>query len=95
MVHDRYDIIFCHPPDAGRSLNDRVAKLVAQKPPHKRCYARAPNRTRAPRAARTRRAARRAQVADRESKLAAAATTLYNLARAVAPKFTDDTPEWS
>ena len=41
------------------------------------------------------RAARRAQVADRESKLAAAATTLYNLARAVAPKFTDDTPEWS
>ena len=45
MVHDRYDIIFCHPP-AGRSLNDRVAKLVAQKPPHKRCYARAPNRTR-------------------------------------------------
>ena len=35
------------------------------------------------------------QVADRESKLAAAATTLYNLARAVAPKFTDDTPEWS
>ena len=44
VVHDRYDIIFCHPP-AGRSLNDRVAKLVAQKPPHKRCYARAPNRT--------------------------------------------------
>ena len=41
------------------------------------------------------RAARRAQVADKESKLAAAATTLYNLARAVAPKFTDDTPEWS
>jgi hypothetical protein len=36
-----------------------------------------------------------AQVADKESKLAAAATTLYNLARAVAPKFTDDTPEWS
>ena len=36
VVHDRYDIIFCHPPDAGRSLNDRVAKLVAQKPPHKR-----------------------------------------------------------
>ena len=27
--------------------------------------------------------------------LAAAATTLYNLARAVAPKFPDDTPEWS
>ena len=24
VVHDRYDIIFCHPP-AGRSLNDRVA----------------------------------------------------------------------
>ena len=44
VVHDRYDIIFCHPP-AGRSLNDRVAKFVAQKPPHKRCYARAPNRT--------------------------------------------------
>ena len=39
--------------------------------------------------------AQRAQVADKESKLAAAATTLYNLARAVAPKFTDDTPEWS
>ena len=39
--------------------------------------------------------AQHAQVADRESKLAAAATTLYNLARAVAPKFTDDTPEWS
>jgi len=38
---------------------------------------------------------RGAQVADKESKLAAAATTLYNLARAVAPKFTDDTPEWS
>ena len=38
---------------------------------------------------------RDSQVADRESKLAAAATTLYNLARAVAPKFTDDTPEWS
>ena len=38
---------------------------------------------------------RDAQVADKESKLAAAATTLYNLARAVAPKFTDDTPEWS
>ena len=45
VVHDRYDIIFCHPP-AGRSLNDRVAKLVAQKPPHKRCYARAPNGSR-------------------------------------------------
>ena len=38
---------------------------------------------------------RNTQVADKESKLAAAATTLYNLARAVAPKFTDDTPEWS
>ena len=38
---------------------------------------------------------RDSQVADRESKLPAAATTLYNLARAVAPKFTDDTPEWS
>ena len=41
------------------------------------------------------REARRTQVADKESKLAAAATTLYNLARSVAPKFTDDTPEWS
>ena len=36
-----------------------------------------------------------AQVADKESKLAAVRSTLYNLARAVAPKFTDDTPEWS
>ena len=41
------------------------------------------------------RGSQHAQVADKESKLAAAATTLYNLARAVAPKFTDDTPEWS
>ena len=28
VVHDRYDIIFCHPP-AGRSMNDRVAKLLS------------------------------------------------------------------
>ena len=45
VVHDRYDIIFCHPREAGRTLHDTVGKLVAQKPPHQRCYARVPNGT--------------------------------------------------
>lgn len=45
VVHDRYDATFCHPHDADRTVRDTVAKLVAQKPPHKRCYARARNRT--------------------------------------------------